>query len=68
MKLIARLLAVLGIAVMLVSVCIPARAQVFGMKGGVTIGSVSTKEVDSVTPMLNYYYEAYYVFLFCLSK
>lgn len=68
MKLIAKLLAVLGIAVMLVSVCMPARAQVFGMKGGVTIGSVSTKEVDSLTPMLNYYYEAYYGYRFAKFK
>ncbi|MBO4244521.1 MAG: PorT family protein [Bacteroidales bacterium] len=60
MKLIAKLLAVSGIAVMLVSVCLPARAQVFGMKGGVTIGSITTKEVESVTPMLNYYFEGYY--------
>ncbi|MBR6176396.1 MAG: outer membrane beta-barrel protein [Bacteroidales bacterium] len=68
MKLIAKFLAVLGIAVTLASVYVPARAQVFGMKGGVTIGSITTKEVDSVKPMLNYYYEAYYGYRFARYK
>lgn len=68
MKLIAKLLAVLGIAVTLASVCDVARAQVYGMKGGVTIGSITTKEVESVTPMVNYYFEAYYGYRFARYK
>ncbi|MCQ2975800.1 MAG: outer membrane beta-barrel protein [Bacteroidales bacterium] len=39
-------------------------SQVFGMKGGVAPGTVSTKEVFEVSPMLNYYYEAYYAYRF----
>ncbi|MBO7142075.1 MAG: PorT family protein [Bacteroidales bacterium] len=50
----------LCIVLILGTICSEVRAQVYGMKGGVTIGSITTKEVESVTPMLNYYFEGYY--------
>lgn len=60
MKRLAKLIAVLCLAALFAFESESASAQVFGMKGGVTIGSVTTREVDSINPMLNYYFEAYY--------
>ncbi len=59
MKSAAKYLTTLCIVLLMGMLCSEAHAQVYGMKGGVTIGSVSTKEVESVTPMLNYYFEGY---------
>ena len=59
-KRMAKLIAVLCLAALFAFESESASAQVFGMKGGVTIGSVTTREVDSINPMLNYYFEAYY--------
>lgn len=68
MKIAAKFTAIFCIAVTLATICIPVRAQVFGIKGGITLGTVSTKEVDTVTPMLNYYYETYFSYRFARYK
>lgn len=35
-------------------------AQVFGIKGGASFGTINTKEMEVKKPMINYYYELYY--------
>lgn len=68
MKSAAKYLTTLCIVLLMGMLCSEAHAQVYGMKGGVTIGSVSTKEVESVTPMLNYFFEGYYGYRFARYK
>ncbi|MBR4440117.1 MAG: PorT family protein [Bacteroidales bacterium] len=68
MKTTVRLIAFLGVVTLLSLAYKPSRAQVFGIKGGAAFGSVSTKEVDSVVPMFNYYYETYFSYRFSRYK
>ena len=68
MKTAFRLIAFLGVVALLSLAYKPSRAQVFGFKGGAAFGSVSTKEVDSVVPMFNYYYETYFCYRFSRYK